>query len=183
MLDAGRLTVDFHRDECDQEGRAIVVRDELFGADRTHPDAKFLAKLAARRVDVGFAWFEFAARKFPESTVALVCGALADEIVGAAGNDGGEDADGRLATIVSVGHAYPCRSWLSSYCRWACVRSADCAWSRFFALRIALSCVEDDFTAGSDNSFSKSALLQDEQTGSFPLSTSASKVTPHALHL
>ena len=64
------------------------------------------------------------------------------------------------------GQSWPCRSWLSSYWSWACIRSLPWAWSRFFAARIARSRVDSDFTAGGERMRSTDALSHAEHTTS-----------------
>mgnify|MGYP006969358788 CR=1 FL=1 len=60
------------------------------------------------------------------------------------------------------------------------MRSAPCLWSRFFAARMAMLWVEDEWTVGREKIRSRLELSQSGQAGSLPPRIKASNWLPQS---
>lgn len=92
MFEAFRLAVDLHSMKLDDELGAGIIDGEHHLSHRQHADVEFFTELSTGGVENALAGFELAAGEFPETAMALVGGALADEVVVAALDHGGDDA-------------------------------------------------------------------------------------------
>lgn len=93
MLPTCRRTLDSHLDEYDEEWRVGITDSEQFAAHHGHFDVELLKQLAACRIEIRLARFEFAARELPQATVSLVNGPSTDQKAPVVLNYSGEYAN------------------------------------------------------------------------------------------